>query len=67
LNNDLTIIVDTREQKNKHVIDFFDKKKIPYKVKKLDEGDYGIKINKNLEHGIYHDMYFPVGVERKTG
>jgi len=36
----LTVIVDTREQVNGHVTGFFDKKKTPYKVRKLDAGDY---------------------------
>ena len=37
-----TIIVDSREQKNKHITDYFDKKNIPWIVRKLDFGDYSL-------------------------
>lgn len=37
------IICDTREQKNQHILDFFDKNGIEYKVAKLDEGDYKLE------------------------
>lgn len=36
----IIIIVDTREKKNKHILDYFDKYKIPYKIAKVDSGDY---------------------------
>lgn len=64
----LTIIVDTRENQNKHILDYFDKKKIPYITKKLDTADYGCMIPVNPELGIYRDMYFTdtVVVERKA-
>ena len=64
----LTIIVDTRENQNKHIIDYFDKKKIPYITKKLDYGDYSCLIEANPELGINRDMYFTdtVCIERKA-
>ena len=31
----LVIIVDTRENANSHIIDFFNNKKIPYSIEKL--------------------------------
>lgn len=34
------IICDTREQKNGHILDYFEKNGIPYEVRKLDTGDY---------------------------
>lgn len=37
---DMVIIVDTREQKNQHLLDYFTKENIPYKVEKLDVADY---------------------------
>ena len=40
----LVIIVDTRENANSHIIDFFNKKKIPYSIEKLPFGDYSCKI-----------------------
>lgn len=41
---DMVIIVDSREQKWKHIKDFLDKKGIKYKVEKLDVGDYTFKL-----------------------
>lgn len=34
------IICDTREKKNGHIIQYFEQREIPYKVAKLDTGDY---------------------------
>lgn len=62
----LTIIVDTRE-KTSHIIEYFDKKKISYKVKKLDYGDYSFYIPANEKLGIMRDIYFDkkVIIEKK--
>jgi hypothetical protein len=60
------ILYDTREQQNTHVLDYFDKAKIKYKKQKIDEGDYTAIITKRPEMGIYRDLYFKVGVERKN-
>ena len=38
--SDIHIIVDSRENKWYHIRDYFNKKKIPYTVEKLDVGDY---------------------------
>ena len=38
--SDMTILVDTREQKNKHILDYFDANGIKYEKRKLDSGDY---------------------------
>lgn len=47
----LTIIVDSREQENQHIINYFDSKKIPYKVRKIDTGDYSAMIDdRTLEY-----------------
>lgn len=65
----LTILIDTREQANQHVIDFFEKKKIPYKVKKLDYGDYGCMLPINSFEGQQREIYFDrdIVIERKNG
>ncbi|WP_035293803.1 ERCC4 domain-containing protein [Clostridium sp. KNHs214] len=60
------IIYDTREQQNKHVLEYFDSKKVPYKRRKIDEGDYTAIITKRADMGIYRDIYFPVAIERKN-
>lgn len=66
LKENFMILYDTREQKNQHVLNYFDEKKVKYKKKKIDEGDYTAIITKKPEMGIYRDIYFPVAVERKN-
>ena len=38
--SNITIICDSREKKNKHITDWFDKNNIKWRVEKLDVGDY---------------------------
>lgn len=59
------VLIDTREQENKHITDYFDKVKIPYKVQKLDYGDYALLLPKNDEFGIPCDLQLDFAVERK--
>lgn len=66
LKENFMILYDTREQVNDHVLSYFDKKKIPYKKQKIDEGDYTAIITTRPEMGIYRDLYFKVAVERKN-
>ena len=48
----LTIIADTREQQ-KHIIDYFENKKVPVINRKLDVGDYSAQIGEmSLEKDI---------------
>ena len=63
----MVVLVDTREQENTHILSYFDQKKIPYEVRKLNFGDYSIKLAKNEEFGLSRDLYFDnsVVVERK--
>ena len=64
----MIILEDTREQTNKHIIDFFDKKKIAHKSKKLDFGDYSFYIPRNELLSINRDIFFDkdIVVERKN-
>ena len=64
----MVILIDTREKANEHIVDFFEKKKIPYKKKALDKGDYSFYIAKNSELGIIKDVYFDseIVIERKA-
>ena len=66
--DNLTILVDTRENSNGHIIDFFNKKKIPYKVQKLDFGDYSCVIPRGTIDRFTSDIYFTNDfvVERKA-
>ena len=39
----MKIICDSREQKNQHILKYFEKKNIEYETKKVDEGDYKLE------------------------
>ena len=66
--DNIIICVDSRENANKHIIDFFNKKKIPYVVEKLPFGDYSCKIKAGSFEGQEKDIYFTNDfvVERKA-
>lgn len=55
----LTILVDTRENVNDHITGYFDSKGIPYKVRKLDQGDYSATLG---DYTLEHDVV----IERKN-
>lgn len=63
----LVMLVDTREQENAHILSYFDQMKISYESKKLNFGDYSIKLPQNEALGLTRDIYFDdsVVVERK--
>ena len=64
----IVILVDTREQKNQHLINYWDSKKIQHETMKLDFGDYSFKIPANEDLGITRDLYFDseIAIERKA-
>ncbi|MEK5176909.1 ERCC4 domain-containing protein [Heyndrickxia sp. FSL W8-0496] len=62
----LTIVIDTRENVNGHILNYLRQKDIPIKIQKLDTGDYGCMIPKNEELGIARDIYLDSRVERKA-
>lgn len=66
--DNMVVIVDSREQSNKHITDFFDKKGIPYKIIKNDYGDYTAMLPANTLTGFTHDIYFDrdIAIERKA-
>lgn len=41
------ILVDTREQENRHITDWLNTNKIKHRSRKLDYGDYGIEFDSN--------------------
>jgi ERCC4-type nuclease len=63
----LVIITDTREQQNLHILDYFRKKEIPFKIQTLKTGDYSCMIPRNEELGIMRDYYLAAAIERKNG
>ena len=54
----MTILTDTREKSNKHITDWFDKKKIPHMAKALTNGDYSFYIPANPALNIDRDLYY---------
>ena len=64
----IVILVDTRERKADHILEYFDKKKISYKKKSLDYGDYSFMIPANEKLSIPRDLYFSnkIVIERKA-
>ena len=64
----MVILVDSREQKKSHILNWLDSKKIPYNVQKLDVADYSFMLPANPDLGIIRDLYFDdlVAIERKN-
>lgn len=71
----IVILVDTKEQVNGHITDYFTKKKIKYKNQNLKEGDYSAYIEYNQDTkkilesvGINRNLYFTdeILIERKA-
>lgn len=64
----MVILVDTREQNNTAILDYFNKKKITYKTKALKTGDYSFMIKANADLGFPVDTYFTdeLCIERKN-
>jgi len=64
----ITILCDTREKVDKHIIDWFDGKNISYQRKKLDFGDYSFMLPANALMGTMTDKYFDktIVIERKA-
>lgn len=64
----LTVIVDTREKENEHILNYLSSKKIPYIEQALSFGDYSYMLPACPELGIGRDMYFTndIVVERKA-
>jgi ERCC4-type nuclease len=66
--NNIEIIVDTRENQNFLIMEFFNKNKIPYTIEKLDTGDYSCIVNPVKEIGFAGaDFTDAIAIERKSG
>jgi ERCC4-type nuclease len=61
----IVILVDTRENANQHILDYFNKKEIKYISQKLEYGDYAIMLKKNEKYNIHADLVLDYAVERK--
>ncbi|WZY01559.1 ERCC4 domain-containing protein [Bacillus sp. FSL W7-1360] len=62
----LIITVDTREQKNHHIRDYFVKRDIKYANRTMSTGDYGCYIPANPDMGIMRDLHIAGCLERKA-
>ena len=49
---DIVMVVDTREKKNEHIIQYFEENKIPYVIDKLKSGDYSFFLPNNPELNV---------------
>lgn len=68
IQDNLTVIVDSREQRNEHIINYFNKRNIPYRVMKNDFGDYSCYIPAGTIDRFTSDIYFDrdIAIERKA-
>lgn len=58
----MTILVDTREKKNDHILEYFNSNGISWKIQKLSYGDYGVEFPDEYSH-----LNNCVVVEKKNG
>lgn len=65
--DNLIITVDTREQKNMHILEYFRKKGIQIRNRTMKTGDYSAMIPAMPEMGLARDLYFSASIERKNG
>lgn len=65
LTKQMVILVDSREKKNPHILDYFRKQKISFQTEKLEYGDYSFMIP---AAAVGEDIYFhrDCVVERKA-
>lgn len=65
----LVILMDSREQNNKHITDVWDKNNVKYKQKALKTGDYSFYMEACPELGFIRDTYFTdeLCIEKKFG
>lgn len=65
LTKSMVVLVDSREKKNIHILDYFKKQGISYQVSKLEYGDYSFMIPASAAG---EDIYFhrDIVVERKA-
>ncbi len=62
----MVILVDSREKKNNHILEYFNKHKISYQVEKLDYGDYSFMIPAQAAGGAPIFFHRDIIIERKA-
>lgn len=61
-----TILHDTREQENGHILAWLERSGVAHKKRALKTGDYSIVVPACPELGLLRDIYFDAAVERKN-
>lgn len=63
----MVVLIDSREQENKHITEYLDNRKIPYEVRGLESGDYSVMLKADAELELPFDLSLEnlVAVERK--
>ena len=61
-----TVICDTREQENGHILAWLDRNDVAHKRRALKTGDYSIMLPAFPDLGLLRDIYFRAAVERKN-
>lgn len=64
----MTILCDTRENTNQHILDYFTEQGITYEKRALKTGDYSFKLSPCPDLGFSRDAYFTdvLAIERKN-
>ena len=64
----MRIVCQTNEQKNEHILSYFDREGIEFVNRSIPEGDYNLMIKANPELGFPMDTYFfdELFIERKN-
>ena len=68
----MTILVDTREKENAHILDYFAQKKVCYTERALESGDYSVMLPANetlgftLPQTLNKPIYGGLFIERKN-
>ena len=64
----MVVLIDTREKKNEHILNYLDTNHIRYKKQALSSGDYSFYIEADERLNIARDIYFDnvIFIERKA-
>ena len=62
----MVILVDSREKKHSHILDYFNKHKISYQVEKLEYGDYSFMIPAQAAGGAPIFFHRDIVIKRKS-
>ncbi|MEW6080843.1 MAG: ERCC4 domain-containing protein [Bacillota bacterium] len=65
LASSLTVLHDTREQENGHILAWLDGQGIPHHRRSLETGDYSIMLPACPGLGFFRKTYFAAAIERK--